>query len=122
MPRVRLQPFATWQAAGLPGPPVKGPHPGFPEGIRLPRPSPPTHRRVDAGRGLGARMLQTLAAGNGLDLGFYNVPWSWVALIVVVVIGLLLVRTAITLVKVLIIVAIGFAIYLGLSFLFNQFV
>ena len=67
-------------------------------------------------------MLQTLAAGNGLDLGFYNVPWSWVALIVVVVIGLLLVRTAITLVKVLIIVAIGFAIYLGISFLLNQFV
>ena len=59
-------------------------------------------------------MLPVLAEGL-----FDVVPWSVVILIAVVAIGLLLVRAAITVVKVLIIVASGVAIYLGVRFLLN---
>lgn len=60
-------------------------------------------------------MLQpVLAAGL-----FGVVPWSVVAILVVVAIGLFLIRAAFTLIKVLIVVAIGVAIYLGVKFLFG---
>jgi hypothetical protein len=65
-------------------------------------------------------MLGTLSS-HGLDLGFYNVPWSWVVLAVVIAVGLLLIRTAITLVKVAIIVAIALALYLGVSLVMDHF-
>jgi hypothetical protein len=50
---------------------------------------------------------------------FGFIPWSVVALIAVVVIGIFLIRAAITIVKVVIVVAIGVAIYLGVRFLFG---
>jgi hypothetical protein len=56
----------------------------------------------------------TLAAGL-----FGVVPWSVVAILVAVAIGLFLIRAAFTLIKVLIVVAIGVAIYLGVRFLLN---
>jgi hypothetical protein len=51
---------------------------------------------------------------------FGVVPWSVVAVLVVVAIGLFLIRAAFTLIKVLIVVAIGVAIYLGVKFLLNM--
>lgn len=56
-----------------------------------------------------------------LDGLFGVIPWSVVAILVVIAIGLLLIRAAFTLVKVLVIVAIGVAIYLLVKFLFNDF-
>lgn len=56
-----------------------------------------------------------------LDGLFGVVPWSIVAVLVVVAIGLLLIRAAFTLVKVLVIVAIGVGIYLVVKFLLNDF-
>lgn len=60
-------------------------------------------------------MLTVLADGL-----FGVVPWSVVAILVVVAIGLFLIRAAFTLIKVLIVVAIGVAIYLGVRFLLNM--
>lgn len=63
-----------------------------------------------------------LLANHGLHIGdWFAIPWSWVILIAIVAIGLLLIRTAITLVKVAIIVAIGFAIWYVVQFLLNNF-
>jgi len=52
--------------------------------------------------------------------GLYGVPWSIVAILVVIAIGLFLIRAAFTLIKVLIVVAIGVAIYLGVKFLLGM--
>ncbi|HUR61632.1 MAG TPA: hypothetical protein VM286_04640 [Candidatus Thermoplasmatota archaeon] len=60
-------------------------------------------------------MLTVLADGL-----FGVVPWSIVAILVVVAIGLFLIRAAFTLIKVLIVVAIGVAIYLGVRYLLNM--
>jgi hypothetical protein len=60
-------------------------------------------------------MLTVLADGL-----FGVVPWSVVAILVVVAIGLFLIRAAFTLIKVLIVVAIGVAIYLGVRFLLKM--
>jgi hypothetical protein len=63
----------------------------------------------------------SLLLAGGLTLGSFTIPWSIVVLIVVVVIGLLLIRAAITLVKVLILVAIGVAIFLLVQFVLHNF-
>jgi len=69
-------------------------------------------RRMDA--------LSLLMAG-GLQVGNFTIPWSVIIVIAIIVVGLLLIRTAITLVKVAILVAIGIAIFLIVRFVFNEF-
>lgn len=66
-------------------------------------------------------MLADTLLSHGLHIGGFGVPWSVVILVAIIVIGLLLIRTAITLVKVAILVAIGIAIFLAIQFLFNNF-
>lgn len=61
------------------------------------------------------------AASLLMSGGLYGVPWSIVLLIVIVAVGLLLIRAAITLVKVAIIVAIGVGIYLLVQFVLHNF-
>lgn len=63
----------------------------------------------------------SLLMDHGLHLGGIGIPWSVVVLIVIVVIGLLLIRAAITLVKVGILVAIGVAVFLLIQFVFRNF-
>lgn len=59
-----------------------------------------------------------LLAKSDLPSSVYGMP-LWIALAIVIV-GLLLIRTAITLVKVLVIVAIAVAVYLGVMWLVRQ--
>ena len=67
-------------------------------------------------------MLADFLLSHGLHIGdSFAIPWSVVLLIVIVVIGLLLIRAAITLVKVAILVAIGIAIFLIVQYVFNNF-
>jgi hypothetical protein len=66
-------------------------------------------------------MLADVLLSHGLHLGDFVIPWSIVILIAIVVVGLLLIRTAITLVKVAILVGIGIVIFLAVQFLFNNF-
>ncbi|MEK6976328.1 MAG: hypothetical protein AABY18_08310 [Candidatus Thermoplasmatota archaeon] len=66
-------------------------------------------------------MLANLLLSHGLHLGNFVIPWSVLLLIAIVVVGLLLIRTAITLVKVGILVAIGVGIFLVVRFLLNEF-
>lgn len=66
-------------------------------------------------------MLVDMLLSHGLHLGNFVVPWSVLILIAIVVVGLLLIRTAITLVKVAILVAIGIGIFLVIRFLLNEF-
>lgn len=66
-------------------------------------------------------MLADLLLNHGLHLGNFAVPWSVVLLIAVVVVGLLLIRTAITLVKVGILVGIGVGIFLLVRYALNEF-
>jgi hypothetical protein len=69
-------------------------------------------------------MLSTLPGmlmDHGLHLGGVGIPWSVVLLVAIVVIGLLLIRAAITLVKVAILVGIGVAVYLLVQFVLNNF-
>ena len=66
-------------------------------------------------------MFTHMLLDHGLHFGGFGIPWSVVLLVAIVVIGLLLIRAAITLVKVAILVAIGIAIYLVVQFLFNNF-
>lgn len=68
-------------------------------------------------------MLADFLLSHGLHIGdSFAIPWSVLLLIVIVVIGLLLIRAAITLVKVAILVAIGIAIFLIVQYVFNNFV
>lgn len=60
-------------------------------------------------------------ANHGLHLGSFVIPWSVVIWIVIIAVGLLIIRAAITLIKIAIIVGIGFVIFLGIQFLFNNF-
>jgi hypothetical protein len=62
-----------------------------------------------------------LMASQGLTLGSFTIPWSVILLVAIVVVGLLLIRAAITLVKVGILVAIGVAVFLAVQFLFDNF-
>jgi hypothetical protein len=66
-------------------------------------------------------MLADFLLSHGLHLGDFAIPWSIVILIAIVVVGLLLIRTAITLVKVAILVAIGIAIFLLVQFVLKNF-
>ncbi len=61
-----------------------------------------------------------LLAG-GLEIGSLTIPWSVIIFIAIIAVGLLLIRTAMTLVKVAIIVAIGVAIFLGVQYVFKNF-
>lgn len=58
---------------------------------------------------------------EGLELGGFVIPWSVLLLVLIVVVGLLLIRAAITLVKVGILVAIGVAVFLLVKFVLNEF-
>jgi len=62
-----------------------------------------------------------LLASGGLEVGSYTIPWSIVLLVAAVVIGLLIIRTVITLVKVAIVVGIALALYLLVQFAFDNF-
>lgn len=53
--------------------------------------------------------------------GLFGVPWSVVILIAIVAVGLLLIRAAITLVKVAILVAIGVGAFLLVQFVLRNF-
>ncbi len=66
-------------------------------------------------------MLARFALDGGLAVGSMTIPWSIIILVAIVVVGLLLIRTAITLVKVAILVGIGVAIFLAVQFLFENF-
>ena len=66
-------------------------------------------------------MLPELLMAGGLTIGSLTIPWSIVIVVAIIVVGLLLIRAAITLVKVAILVAIGVAVYLLIQFAFNNF-
>jgi hypothetical protein len=63
----------------------------------------------------------SLLFSGGLEVGSMPIPWSIIILLAIVVVGLLLIRTAFTLVKVAILVAIAVGIYLLVKFAFNEF-
>ncbi|MES2153654.1 MAG: hypothetical protein V4510_00780 [bacterium] len=63
----------------------------------------------------------TVLLDGGFKVGDFTIPWSWIFFLAVIVIGMLLIRTAITLVKVAIVVGIGVLIYLGVQYLFKNF-
>ena len=63
----------------------------------------------------------SLLMAGGLTVGSMTIPWSVVILVAIVVVGLLLIRAAITLVKVAILVAIGVAVYLLVQFVLHNF-
>lgn len=64
--------------------------------------------------------VEALLAG-GLDVGSWTIPWSVILLVAIIVVGLLLIRAAITLVKVGILVAIGVAVFLLVQFVLKNF-
>lgn len=66
-------------------------------------------------------LADLLLASGGFEVGSVVIPWSVIILIAIVVVGLLLIRTAITLVKVGILVAIGVGIFLLVRYAFNEF-
>lgn len=57
----------------------------------------------------------------GLQIGSFTIPWSWIFVLAIIVVGLLLIRTAVTLVKVAILVAIAVGVYLFVQFVLNNF-
>jgi hypothetical protein len=63
----------------------------------------------------------SLILAGGLQIGDFTLPWSWIIFLVVIAIGLMLIRTAMTLVKIAIIVGIGVVIFLGVQYLFKNF-
>ena len=63
----------------------------------------------------------SLLMSGGLTLGSVTIPWSIIILVAIVVVGLLLIRTAITLVKVAILVAIGVGIFLLVQYVLHNF-
>ena len=66
-------------------------------------------------------MLASMLLDHGLHFGGFGIPWSVVLLIAIVVVGLLLIRAAVTLVKVGILVAIGVAVFLLVQFVLKNF-
>jgi hypothetical protein len=66
-------------------------------------------------------MLADLLMAGGLTVGSMTIPWSIVIVVAIIVIGLLLIRAAITLVKIAILVAIGVAVYLLVQFVLHNF-
>jgi hypothetical protein len=65
--------------------------------------------------------LLPLLSDHGLELGDITVPWSVVIMVAAIVVGLLLIRTVITLVKVAILVGVGLGLYLLVQFAFDNF-
>jgi uncharacterized membrane protein YczE len=63
----------------------------------------------------------SLHMAGGLTVGSMTIPWSVILLVAIVVVGLLLIRAAVTLVKVAILVAIGVAVYLLVQFVLHNF-
>lgn len=70
---------------------------------------------------MAGAMLTDALLSHGLHLGDLAVPWSVVLLVAIIVVGLLLIRAAITLVKVAILVAIGVAVFLLVQFVLRNF-
>ena len=66
-------------------------------------------------------MLSHFLLDHGLHIAGIGIPWSILLLLAIVAVGLLLIRAAITLVKVAIIVGIGVAVYLLVQFVLNNF-
>lgn len=66
-------------------------------------------------------MLGNYLLNHGLHFGGFGIPWSVLIVIAVIVIGLLLIRTVITLVKVAILVGIGVVIFLLVQFVLKNF-
>lgn len=66
-------------------------------------------------------LADLLLASGGLDVGPVVVPWSVLIVVAIIVIGLLLIRAAITLVKVGILVAIGVVVFLLVQFVLKNF-
>lgn len=66
-------------------------------------------------------MLANMLLADGLQLGSFTIPWSVLIFLAIVAVGLLLIRAAITLVKVAIIVGIGVAVYLLVQFVLHNF-
>jgi hypothetical protein len=58
---------------------------------------------------------------QGLTVGDFTIPWSVLIVVAIIVVGLLLIRAAITLVKVAILVAIGVAVFLLIQYVFDNF-
>ena len=72
--------------------------------------------------GFASVMFAAALLSHGLHFGdAFAIPWSVVILIAIVVVGLLLIRTAITLVKVAILVGIGIAIFLLVQYVLKNF-
>lgn len=67
-----------------------------------------------------AETARTLAE-NGLHVGSMTIPWSVIFFAVVIIVGLLLIRTAFTLIKVLILVGIAVAVFLLVKFLLSHY-
>lgn len=65
--------------------------------------------------------LPGMLMAHGLHIGDFAVPWSVLFVVAIIVVGLLLIRAAITLVKVAILVAIGVAVFLLIQYVFNNF-
>jgi hypothetical protein len=78
-----------------------------------------------AGSRVGPMMPAAFAVAplseGAFNIGSLEVPWSWVIFLAIIVLGLLLIRTAITLVKVAIVVAIAIGLYLIVSWLLHHF-
>lgn len=66
-------------------------------------------------------MDPVLLASQGFNVAGMTIPWGVLAFVAIVVIGLLLIRAAITLVKVAILVGIGIAVWLGIQFIIGLF-
>ena len=66
-------------------------------------------------------MLGGYLLDHGLHFAGIGIPWSVLLLIAIVAVGLLLIRAAITLVKVGILVAIGVAVFLLVQFVLKNF-
>jgi hypothetical protein len=62
-----------------------------------------------------------LLASGGLEVGNFVIPWSVIIVVAIIVVGLLLIRTVITLVKVAILVGIGVAVFLLVQFALDNF-
>ena len=66
-------------------------------------------------------MLGHYLLDHGLHIAGFGIPWSVLILLAIVAVGLLVIRAAITLVKVAILVGIGVAVYLLVQFVLNNF-
>jgi hypothetical protein len=66
-------------------------------------------------------MFGNVLLDHGLHIAGFGIPWSVLVVLIIIVVGLLLIRAAITLVKVAILVAIGVAVFLLIQFVLDNF-